>query len=195
MTSDTQNILKLDHNLLQKIAFRNYRSSIISIKKTLLSYSLFKIGFSFLLLMELLLCLYFIVISEKLSFFALFLGLFVLTAFSFFILLYYNKEKKFQRLTSIIDRFITSCREKTRIPKNSVEHHLFVANSAIKLTNYLEDFEYEVFELPLITKPIEILNYYLHKEDVFTIKELLISKAIDAHIDQIQSTPTDLEIH
>jgi tetratricopeptide (TPR) repeat protein len=126
-------------------------------------------------------------LSNQTVFFAIFASLFFATFFSYFVILFYLQARKPEQLKHLIDEFITSCRA------NVHQHHPSVAESLIRFSAYLEDFEWEFYKTssPLISR----LSAYLYWEDIFQTKQLLLKAAIEEYIQQVHLTPTDIEVH
>ncbi len=130
------------------------------------------------------------------SFFIFSLAALFLTCFSYFILLFYYQARKPEELEQLKIDFIQSCRQMLPIPQGEAEHHLSIAEALSKLSSYLQDFEANFYEAPKWIAPlVSRFSKYCYREDVFKMKVQLLQAAIDEHMLQIQSTPTDLEVH
>lgn len=131
--------------------------------------------------------------------FALSLGILFLTCFSYFLLLFYFQAKKPEQLVQIKEQFIQSCRRHISLPPGEAQHHLSIADALTNLSCYLQDFESNFYRTPALLAPINRIisrfASYCYWEDVFKIKEILLQTAIQEHLIQIRSTPTDLEVH
>lgn len=118
---------------------------------------------------------------------AIFASIFFATCFSYFVLLFYYQARKPEQLKALKDEFLNSCRM-------SLNHqHLSIAESLIRFSSYLEDFEWEFYKVssPILSR----FSAYFYWEDVFKMKQMLLLAAIDEHIQQIRLTPTDIEVH
>jgi hypothetical protein len=124
--------------------------------------------------------------------FAFTLGGLSLSCFSYFVLLFYFQSRKPQQLLDLKERFLASCR---KISQN----HLPLAEATLKLSNYLQDFERNFYNLPSplqwLKTPISHFSGFCHWRDVFHFKQLLLSAVIEEHLHQIRKTPTDFETH
>ncbi len=156
--------------------------------------------------------LYLAVFAAELFFFIIFLpfliqstwlaislsGLF-LTIFSYFVLQFYFSAKKTEQLIQLKEQFISSCRQLTGSAEKGALHHLSIAAALTKLTSHLEDFEWQLYQLPRflqsLNRPLASFSALCHWQDVFRFKQLLFYAAIDEHMSQIHTTPTDLEAH
>ena len=125
-------------------------------------------------------------------------GLF-LTCFSYFVLLFYFQAKKPEQLIHLRDQFLQSCRQSLSTPSGEVQHHLSIAAALTKLSSYLHDFEKSFYTPPQFLRPFSGLiarfSSYCYWEDVFKMKLVLLQAAVEEHLKQIRSTPTDLEVH
>lgn len=130
---------------------------------------------------------------------ALILGALFLTLFSYLVLLFYFQAKKPEQLNELLDRFISSCRTSLGIPIGVSLHHLSVAETLLKLSQYLADYEWRLIKIPDFFAPlsrlISRLSAYFYWHDVFSFKQLLLQAAIEEHLNQVRLTPTDLEVH
>jgi uncharacterized protein (DUF1697 family) len=157
------------------------------------------LGFLFLFVVEVLFLLWFFVFFAQSSLFAIFLGVIFLTVFTYLVLFFYFQTKKPQQLQQLKERFMQSCRQVSGIPPEAAEHHLMLAQSALKLVAQMECFEEKYYNAPswlyFFSPLFAKLGSLLHQEDVFLMKEELLFGAIDEHVAQIQKTPTDLEVH
>ncbi len=196
---NTEEIFRQDQVFFHKQAHKNYQKTVKELKKTEKSYAYFNIGFFLLFFIEIIgFAVLFADLSSS-SILALILGSIFLTCFSYFVLLFYFQAKKTDQLTQIKDRFLLNCRRALSVPVATAEHHLTIAHAAIRFTDNLQEFEKNIYT------PFKILNFlypliqsfssFLHKEDIFKFKEQLLLAAIDEHVKQVKSTPTDLEVH
>jgi tetratricopeptide (TPR) repeat protein len=79
--------------------------------------------------------------------------------------------------------FIASCH--ALFPGNP----LAVAEALIRLSQYLQDFECEIYP------SMPSLSSYCFKGDVLRMKQALLASAIQEHIQQVRLTPTQVEVH
>lgn len=173
-----------------------YLNTVKQFKKITLFYGLFKLAFFFLLAFEVFLALMLFPVP---SLFAIVLGAIFLTLFTYLVLIFYFQTKKPEQLHSLKERFLFSCRQSIAIPEKTAEHHLSIAQAALKLSYHLYELELRYFTLPtflnFLGPIIEKISFMLFHEDTFKMKERLINAAIEEHLKQIRITPTDLEIH
>jgi hypothetical protein len=193
-----ENVFKLDNKMLKEISSRNYKNTIKSFKKQILLISFLKLGFSLLLALEIITFSLFILSDARASILAISLGIIFLSFFSFFIIIHYHQTKKADQLIKLKDRFINSCKQTTSIPSSTAEHHLLLAKAILKLVSYIDGVENSFLNLPylkIFQHSIKRLSFFLHADDLFKIKEMLLIAAVSQHLEQIHSTPIDLEVH
>ncbi len=177
-----------------------YRFFLKQLKQTSQSFVHFHLTFCAIFLIELTLFASFSSFFIKSSILAYSLSAIFLTCFSYFVLLFYFQAQKTEQLTSIKNQFLTSCRQ--ALPDTEsylLEKHLSLAEALCKLSQYLQDFEWDFYKIPShfqwISSFISRLSAYYYWNDVFTMKQLLLQAAIEEHIEQIKNTPTNLEVH
>jgi hypothetical protein len=193
-------ILKVFENAeLQQNLPQYYRKILREFTKTTKSFVAFNLSFAALLTLELTLFFAFLPAFSQSYLLALGLGAIFLTCFSYFVLLFYFQAKKPEQITLIRDRFIASCKQIIGLPPGAPQHHLSVATALFKLSAYLQDFEWHVYHFPKwirASAPFLVRwAAYCHWEDVFKMKQCLLHAAVEEHLEQIRTTPTDLEVH
>lgn len=177
----------------------HYRSILSDFRKCSSSFVLFNLFFLCLACVEILSFCVFLTALNGSAVIALVLGSLFLTFFSYFVLLFYFQARKPEQLNELLERFITSCRTSLGIPLGVALHHLSVAETLIKLAQYLTDYEWRLIKIPNFLSPfskiISRFFAYCYWRDVCCFKQLLLQAAIDEHLNQIRLTPTDLEVH
>lgn len=185
-----------DNSYFQQCLPQIYRSVLKDFKKIVHSHILLHILFISLIIGEMIGFLPFI---QKSAMAALGISLFFLTIFSYLVIFIYSQTRKPERLLRLKTMFLDSCRRHISIPVGEVHHHLTIADALLKLASYLEDFEKNFYKLPTIAqflnKVFNKFSSYFYWKDVFHLKKLLLSAAVEEHLKQIRITPTDLEIH
>jgi tetratricopeptide (TPR) repeat protein len=156
-------------------------------------------GFFALFAFEILIFGFFFPFFTHSSFTAVILGAFALSLFTYFVIWFYFQTKKPLELNALQERFLESCRQVTPSPQGAAEHHLSIAQSALRLISHLQDLEYTYYQMPSWLKLSSLwarkISHFFHHEDVFLMKEKLLQSAVDEHVEQIKITPTDLEVH
>ncbi|OGN65306.1 MAG: hypothetical protein A3E80_03795, partial [Chlamydiae bacterium RIFCSPHIGHO2_12_FULL_49_9] len=199
MATQLENEPPFDDSFLQQNLPQYYRAILYQFRKVTRSFVTFNLLFSLVFSTELVLFFLFLPFLSKSAILAFALGGLFLTCFSYFVLLFYYQAKKPEQLVHLREQFIQSCRQVLPLPPGSAQHHLSLAEALSKLSNYLQDFEWNFYKIPKLLRPlaspISRFSAYCHWEDVFKMKLLLLQSAVEEHINQIKSTPTDLEVH
>ena len=163
-------------------------------KKITRIYVLFHLFFGVLVFAELCSFIFFFSFWIHSSAIAFLIGAFLLTGFSYFVLLSYLQTKKPQQLSDLGQSFIFSC-------KNSLSSgdSLLLTHAIYRTINHLDQLEAEYYVLPFLGETVNQLlkkfSIYCHWRDVLTLKELLLFEAIAEHIALVKREPTDLETH
>jgi cob(I)alamin adenosyltransferase len=147
---------------------------------------------------EILLFLFFLAVLPKPALLALLIGIGFLTLFAYLVLLFYFQTKKPEQIVDLRDKFVRGCREILAVPQGAVEQHLAVSKAALRFVSQLDNYEYGYYTnntFEILHPALRKLGAFLHKEDMFTFRELLLFSAISEHLEQIRKTPADLEIH
>jgi len=76
------------------------------------------------------------------------IGVLFLTLFSYLILLFYYQAKKPDQLNLILEKFTASCKACLGTAPANVVQHLSLADTLLKLSQYLEDYEYRLIQFP-----------------------------------------------
>ncbi len=199
MSSQLENDRAFDDLFFQYNLPQYYRAILREFRRVVHSFVSFNLLFLGFFASELFLFFFFLSFLTKSPFFAFALGGLFLTAFSYFILLFYFQAKKPEQLIRLRDQFLNSCRQVLPLPPGESQHHLSLAEALSKLASYLHDFEWNFYQIPKFLHPFSQLisrfSAYCYGEDVFKMKLLLVQAAVDEHLKQIRITPTDLEVH
>ena len=196
---DNDPILPFDEEYFQHNLPNYYRSILKRFRKISQSFVNFNLLFAAIFSAELALFLFFLPFLSRSAILAFALGGLFLTCFSYFVLLFYFQAKKPEQLFELKQQFIQSCRQLLPMPSGMPQHHLSIAEALSKLSHYLQDFEWNFYKIPhfleFASPLISRFSAYCYWEDVYKMKQLLLSAAVDEHLEQIRSTPTDLEVH
>lgn len=162
-------------------------------------YSLFHMFFFLLALVEIVSFLLFFSFFMRTTILAFSLAGFFLTAFSYFILLFYVQAKKPIQFQALKDRFVARCRQILPYPEGSAKHHLSLAHALYTLVSDFHSQEYFYYPTPrrleTISNIIQKFSSWSHWKDLHKMKELLVKVAIHEHIALIKEAPRDLEAH
>lgn len=142
---------------------------------------------------------FFSFLSGRSAILAFSLGALFLTVFTYMLLLFYYQARLPEELRLLRDRFLSSCRQLSATPLGEAEPHLSIADALLKLSAYLQGFEWNFYKIPPFLQPfskkINRFSAYFYGQDVFFMKQLLLQAAIDEHLKQVRISPTDLEVH
>lgn len=184
-----------DHSSFNTHLPQMYRSMLKDFRKTIQSSFRLHVLFVLFLAMQIA---FFIPFGMKSTVAAATLGGVFLTVFSYIILLLYDQAKKPQQMLALREQFLQSCRHHISIPEGEPQHHLSIAEALAKLAAYLHDFESSFYRPSLahiFSPSLNWLSCFFYRKDVFKMKELLLQAAIEEHVKQVRTTPTDLEVH
>ena len=175
-----------------------YRSVLKQFRKVSRSFVNFNFLFCLILSAEISLFSAFLPFLAHSVLFAISLSFLFLTIFSYCVLLFYFQARKPEQYLRIKEQFIQSCRQLLSSSYDA-QHHLSIAEALSKLSNYLQDFEWEFYKIspafqfaaPLISR----ISAHCYWRDVFEMKQLLLKASVEEHLQQIRLSPTDLEVH
>lgn len=189
----------LEDHFFQQGLPQVYRAILRQFRRITTAFVLFNVLFISAIAAELLFFLLFLPVLIQSTFFAIALSSLFLTIFSYLVLFFYYQAKKPEQLVSLRDQFLSSLRQLLSSSKGEAQHHLSIAAALINLSSYLEEFECQLYSTPRalqpLKRPLSALSAACHWQDVFRFKQLLLHAAIDEHLFQIRSCPTDLELH
>lgn len=190
---------QFDKEQFQEKLPQHYRTILSDFQKNSRAFVHFNLLFLILSVFQLALLACFLPLMVDSVVVALVLGALFLTSFTYLILLFYYQARKPEQMNSLLNRFVSSCRTSLGVPQGVALHHLSVAETLIKLSNYLSDYEWRFVKSPDLfsrfSRPIARFSAYCYWHDVFRFKQLLLHAAIAEHLNQIRATPTDLEVH
>lgn len=133
------------------------------------------------------------------SLMAIGLALFFLTLFSYYILRIYFRTKRPEQIHHHVNRFTGACKVLLSYQQGVPEHHLALANAYLKLAKSLEGMENNLYPVPrwlsFLAKPLEKISFWWHWEDVHTIRETLLERSVQEHIELVKCEPTGMEAH
>src|SRR3989338_2347988 len=171
---------------------QHYRFILKKFRKISRSFVNFNLLFTFCLVAELA---FFLPFLSRPTLLAFFLGALFLTCFSYLVLLFYFQAKKPEQLLQLKEQFLQSCRQLLAAPHGSPPHPPSPAQSLLKLSQYLQGFEWNFYKIPpffqFLSRPLSRFSAFCYWEDVFQLKYLLLNASIGEHLKQIRATPTD----
>jgi len=185
-----------DDSYFQQSLPQVYRAVLQQFRRASASFVLFNLLYAAVFAAELFFFLLFLPFLIQSAWLAISLSGLFLTIFSYFVLQFYFSAKKIEQLIQLKDQFIASCHQLTGGPGKG---GLSIAAALIKLSSYLEEFEWQFYRIPRFLqsfqRPLSSFSAFCHWQDVFRFKQLLLYAAIDEHMSQIRIAPTDLEVH
>ena len=199
MATQLDNDISQDDGYFQHTLPQYYRAVLKKFCKISRSFVHFNILFLAIFLSELTVFLFLLPLLNHSVIFILSLSALFLTFFSYLVLLFYFQARKPEQLFALKEEFVQSCRRILSTPSGMAEHHLSIAEALCRLSQYLHQFEWELYKIPPLfkfsTSFISRFSAYYYWGDVFNIKQLLLNAAVEEHLKQIRVTPTDLEVH
>ena len=162
-------------------------------------YAFFHIGFFALAVLEFVIFLFFFSFFAKSSMLAFALAALFLTAFSYFVLLFYFQAKKPEQLQELEQTCISQFVRENAAHETPVSKHVLAAQIALHLNSYLNNLESDYYQLPShfenLSPLVEKLSRLLHWKDVHQMKEILVKRSIHDYIELIKSAPCDVDAH
>lgn len=175
----------------------NCQTAFSQFKQVITTYTLFHISFLSILILQLLTT---IALFGNVNsiYFAIVIGSFIMTIFSYTIIAYYFQGKKSGEFAEIMKAFSLSSKKEIPVDLDDEEYHLTLANSLFQLTTYIAQVEVYAISLPPF-KFIEDLNvkmcFWLNWRDILFMQELLMFESIREHIELVKLKPTSLSAH
>jgi len=189
----------IEDSYFQQSLSQVYRAVLQQFRRVSASFVFFNFLYLTLFVAELFLFLLFLPFLIQSTWLAISLSGLFLTIFSYFVLQFYFAAKKVEQLVQLKEQLIASCRQLAGSPDKGISHHLSIAAALSKLASYMEEFEWQFYRIPRylqsLNRPLSSFSAFCHWQDVFRFKQLLLYAAIEEHMHQIRSTPTDLEVH
>jgi tetratricopeptide (TPR) repeat protein len=169
-------------------------------KQVTRGYALFHIAFFVIGVIELMTFVFFFSLLTKTTLFAFSLAGLFLTAFTYFVLLFYFQAKKPEQLLNVRNRFISDCKALlSSSPGTPSSYHLALSSSLQRMLTTLHRQEYSYYSLPAsfetLSPLMEKFSVWTHWKDLHQMKELLLLMIIKEKIEIIKLHPTDLEAH
>ena len=162
------------------------------------SYLLFHLSFAILFPLQLILFSYLVLHAPKSLYLALSIATFLLSIFSYCILIYYFQGKKGEQFQEIQKQFFSILKRQMPIDISLLDYHLSIANAAFQLTTYLYQSETYTLSVPpfKFSKKFTVkMGFLLNWKDIQKMQEILMSVAIREHIQLIKIEPINLAVH
>lgn len=168
-------------------------------KQVTRNYALFHIAFLIIGVLELVTFVLFFSVLTKSTLLAFSLAGLFLTAFAYFVLLFYLQAKKPQQLMDVRTGFVQACRGLITSAPGSAQFHLAIASALQRMLTTLHRQEYSYYSLPASFETLSPLmqkfSVWTHWKDLHQMKELLLLMIIQQKIAVVKLQPTDLEAH
>jgi tetratricopeptide (TPR) repeat protein len=186
----------LFHKTLESQAHKG----LIHFKKILHSYVVFHASFSLLFFLEgiFLISLYSMQTMSVLFAFGLFA--FVLTLFTYLVLIFYFQTKKPEQLRQLKEWYLSTC--KKSFPQDAfteTEFHLYLAQALHYFSSMFQPKELPTYfssvPIPSLKRVIKKFSHFCAWRDFQKMKELLLLDCIYQHLCILKHEPTNLEIH
>ncbi|MBI2742303.1 MAG: hypothetical protein HYX48_00095 [Chlamydiales bacterium] len=133
---------------------------------------------------------------SKSLFIAICLAGLCLTVFSYFLLSFYMEAKKPEQMEEISSRYLSSCKEAAG--EGADDDSIFLAYALRYFSDLLEMKKWiaqSPAPLPFLQPLFEKCLVWMHWKEIHQMRELLLSNAIEHHLDLIRKEPLDLEAH
>ena len=154
----------------------------------------FIVGFA-----EVFLVLFFLSDLVKSSLLATSLAALFFTFFSYFIIRLYLNDKKPEQIQSAVLEFTAQCRELIHFRDDVPEHRFALATAYTNYAKALQGKEDAIWRMPswleLLRPSVERFSLWWHWHDIHYMRERLLLKAVDEHLEIVKMEPTDLEVH
>jgi|SaaInlV_200m_DNA_3_1039701.scaffolds.fasta_scaffold00253_8 tetratricopeptide (TPR) repeat protein len=163
------------------------------------TYALISMAFIVLIAMEGIFFLGFMTTLSRSSMLAVSLAVLFLTVFAYFIMKLYISTKKPEQLLDLREKYLDACKDFIKYQEGLPEHHIALAHAAVKLAESLNMRQYNYYIPPkwldVAADTMEMFSCWWHWHDVLSMRELMLSFAIEEHISVIKTEPTNLELH
>jgi tetratricopeptide (TPR) repeat protein len=177
---------------------RECQSSIARFRGVIRSYLLFHLSFAILFIGQIALLTSFITQGSKSFGLAASIALFLLSFFSYVVLIYYFQGKKGEQFREIQRDYFALMKKEMPVEISLLDYHLNIANSAFQLTTYLYQSGTYTLSLPpfRFNERLTVhLGFLLNWRDIQKMQEILMSVAIKEHIQLIKTLPVNLAVH
>lgn len=168
-------------------------------QRILKSYTLFNLFFVLLISAEIIYFFVHLTFLVQTFVMAIHLALIFATVFCYFTLRMYAQTRKAEKLMGLNTDFINACRHALQSDLEEGERHIMIAVACCKLAAELHAKEYRIYNCPgwcvFLGSSFEKMNCWWFWEDVHFMKELLLQKCVNEHIQLVRMQPTDLEAH
>lgn len=138
----------------------------------------------------------FLILSPRSLEMGISLAAFILTTFTYMVLLFYMQTKKPLQLKSVEKKFMQGCENTLSATLTANEYHLFLAHAAFRLASTIEAHTDIFDDFPFSLRSLLVkLSERIHRSDVFFMKKQLLRASIDHHLSLLKHQPTNIEVH
>lgn len=132
----------------------------------------------------------------KSAFLAIIIAVLFLTVFGYFILRQYLESQKLSYFEALLDNFLTSNQE--QLVKSSSKE-IETAKICTRIAHKLYQREYKYYAPPkflgFLSPLLERISAWMHWRDVHQMRELLLDRAVEEHIQLVRKEPTNPDVH
>jgi tetratricopeptide (TPR) repeat protein len=131
--------------------------------------------------------------------FAFMIALLTLTLFGYLMYRQYSRSEKEEWFEKLLDQFLNQQREENGYTKGDPASHQKISKMCARLSDKLYQKEYRCFKtpkrFPQLGRIIETASCWLFWKDFLVIRELLLKKAVEEHLELVRAHPANLESH
>ncbi len=197
-TASTSSI-PLDKNTYHERISRLWLPTLKRFNRIIKAYILFNFCFLLIGSFEIVFFLSMIPLLGKSTVLAFSLAAFFLTLFSYGVVRLYFQAKKPELVAELCEQYLAKCKEMIRYQEGIPEHHVALASAAHRFASALHEREYSYYQPPIWLKSLattmEKFSCFCHWKDLHQLKELLLTRAVEEHIEVVKCEPTHLEAH
>lgn len=156
------------------------------------------IFFGMALITELSLLLFFFPVLIQSAFFAFVIALLMLTLFGLLLFQQYSSSEKRSYFEELVNDWLEK-EKASHYKKGDPEAHVKISKTCSKLADRLYQKEYKLLptskKLGFLTRILETTSCWLYWKDILQIRELLLQKAVEEHLDLVRAHPATLDAH
>lgn len=129
------------------------------------------------------------------------IGLAVLffTLFSYLMFRVYEKSSKPEKVQGIQEQTLHACKTWLHYEESTSEYPLRLASICCRLSDQFEGKEYQYYrpmkQISFLTPVLEKMSFWMHWQDVYRMRELLLQTAVQEHLKMVRCEPTSLDVH
>ena len=132
----------------------------------------------------------------KSAFLAIIIAVFFLTIFSYFILKQYLESQKLSYFETLLENFLESNHDQLA---KSTSKEVETAKLCTRIAHKLYQREYKYYAPPkflrFLSPILERMSAWMHWRDVHQMREILLNRAVNEHIQLVRKEPTNPDVH